>query len=171
MKRDTSQKKRATRAKSEPKEGVVVSLWLTRKEVCQKLGCSTRTLTRLVSEGRVERRQSGREGRYRVLQSEPREPREPQSETRATVTKHKLNVGSGLVPIWERLADAERARGRLEGQLSAWIERSCRLEALAKQQGQHMVSLQDLVDVQDNCIKQLMETVSLLEHKLELGER
>ncbi len=47
--------------------GPIHKLWMTRKEACEVLDVSSRTLTRLVDRGEVVRQRIGRESRYRPL--------------------------------------------------------------------------------------------------------
>ena len=47
--------------------GPIHRLWMTRKEACETLGVSSRTLTRLVTRGDIVRQRIGRESRYRTL--------------------------------------------------------------------------------------------------------
>lgn len=50
--------------------GPVHKLWMTRKEACEVLDVSPRTLTRLVDRSDVVRQRIGRESRYRLLGTE-----------------------------------------------------------------------------------------------------
>ena len=65
-----------------------VPLWLTREQACERLGCSTRSLSRLVNKGRVESTRVGQKRRYRILENgatpeieaTPPEPKAPGEE-------------------------------------------------------------------------------------------
>lgn len=77
--------------------GAVVTLWYSKAEAADELGVSTRTLLRMVKRGQVERRQVGREARYRIVKCDRKratlDTRHPRQGDMASVTGGKGGEG------------------------------------------------------------------------------
>ena len=102
-----------------------LSVWMTRAEACEALGCSPRTLARKVEGGELERRQEGRQGLYRQVPDEARRSA-PEGAPHATEARPPRQDDGGLL---ERLVAAERARGHAEGQVEELRRRLAEAEA------------------------------------------
>lgn len=77
---------------SEENQDNVVALWLTKKEACKRLGCSSRTLNRFVQRGDIKRKQTGREAQFFITQSLQSTPEQARHTTRATPPKHEPHL-------------------------------------------------------------------------------
>ena len=97
--------------------GEIFTLWFTKKQSTEKLGVSTRTLLRMVERGEVERRQVGREARYRVVGTGPVElvnDREIETETPEYPELVRL-----VEQLTERVATLEREKAEAKAVVQA----------------------------------------------------
>lgn len=152
-----------------PKDPQVVALWMTRDEACEALAVSPRTLNRLVKEGAVQRKQVGREGRYRPKSAPQSAPDEARHATRATPAPDGAHQGDlaprappapGAPDAWLALArdlgDAREELGREKQRGDQLQERVWKLAA-------HIRHLQDLIDAQDDCLDRALTCLDLKE--------
>ena len=101
------------------------SVWMTRDEMCEKLGCSKRTLARKVGVGEVERHQEGRRAFYRATEGwAPKEQKEDKDarQNAESAPEGMARVVSDLV---ERLAELQADNERMKLELA---EAHCALD-------------------------------------------